>query len=196
MDDSFGWLVVGLGNPGPEYERTRHNLGFMLIDRLAADYGVQVKRDECRSLVGRFTAYGQTVELVKPQTYMNLSGEAVSCLLRKPDRDVSKLIVISDDLALPLGALRVKPKGSHGGQNGLRSIIDRLRTSDFIRLRIGMAPDHPVSNTRDFVLQNFAKSEAETVEKVINAGADAVNAIITDGVEQAMARYNGPVERV
>lgn len=195
MDVDGSWLVIGLGNPGAEYERTRHNLGFMLIDRLAAEYGVQVKRDECRSLVGRFTLLGRTVELVKPQTYMNLSGEAISCLLRKPGRDISRLIVISDDLALPLGAIRIKPKGSHGGQNGLRSIIDRLRTSDFIRLRVGMAPDHPVANTRDFVLQNFSRSETEIVEKVISIGAEAINAIIIDGVEFAMARYNGPVEK-
>lgn len=194
MDIDGSWLVVGLGNPGPEYELTRHNLGFMLIDRLAADLDVQVKREECRSLIGRCVLAGKTVELAKPLTYMNLSGEAVSCLLRKPDRDVGRLIVISDDLALPLGAVRIKPKGSHGGQNGLRSIIDRLRTSDFIRLRIGMAPGHPVANTRDFVLQNFAKSERETVEKVISIGAEAINAIITDGVEFAMSRYNGPVE--
>ena len=167
----------------------------MLIDRLAADHGVQVRRDECRSLMGRFTLFGETVELVKPQTYMNLSGEAVSCLVQKPDRDISRLVIVSDDLALPLGSIRIKPKGSHGGQNGLRSVIDRLKTSDFIRLRIGMSPDHPVSNTRDFVLQNFAKSEIETVEKVISVGAEAVLAVIADGVEQAMARYNGPVEK-
>lgn len=195
MSANGNWLVIGLGNPGSQYERTRHNLGFMLIDRLAADHGVQVKRDECRSLMGRFTLFGETVELVKPQTYMNLSGEAVSCLVQKPDRDISRLVIVSDDLALPLGSIRIKPKGSHGGQNGLRSVIDRLKTSDFIRLRIGMSPDHPVSNTRDFVLQNFAKSEIETVEKVISVGAEAVLAVIADGVEQAMARYNGPVEK-
>lgn len=195
MDAEGNWLVAGLGNPGSGYEKTRHNLGFMLIDRIAAECGVLVKRDECRSLVGRFTLLGRTVELVKPQTYMNLSGEAISCLLRKPDRDVSRLIIISDDLALPLGAVRIKPKGSHGGQNGLRSIIDHLRTSDFIRLRIGMAPDHPVSSMKDFVLQNFSKSETEMVDKVISVGAEAVNAIITEGVEFAMARYNGPVEK-
>ena len=114
------WLIVGLGNPGREYERTRHNLGFMLIDVLAEQCGSLVKRDECRSLIGRAEVENEAVELAKPQTYMNLSGEAVSCLLKKPDRSVEKLIVISDDLALPFGDLRIRPKGTHGGQNGLR----------------------------------------------------------------------------
>src|SRR6185295_19321096 len=115
-------------NPGAEYAGTRHNLGFMLVDRLAADLQTRVARSECRSLIGRAIIDNQTVELAKPQTYMNLSGEAVSCLLAKPERSVEKLIVISDDLALPFGTLRVRPRGTHGGQNGLRSIIDRLGT--------------------------------------------------------------------
>ena len=102
------WLIVGLGNPGREYERTRHNLGFMLIDQLAEKSRSQVKREECRSLVGRAEIENQSVELVKPQTYMNLSGEAVSCLLKKPDRSIERLIVISDDLALPFGTIRVR----------------------------------------------------------------------------------------
>src|SRR5512144_2665065 len=140
------WLIVGLGNPGPEYERTRHNLGFMLIDRLAGDMQTQLRREECRALVGRGEIDGQKAELVKPQTYMNLSGESVSCLLKKEGRGVEKLIVISDDLALPFGRIRIRTKGSHGGQKGLRSIIDCLRANEFTRLRIGIQPEHPVSN--------------------------------------------------
>ena len=184
------WLIVGLGNPGASYERTRHNLGFMLIDLLAQEAQTQVKRDECRALIGRAVIENQTVELAKPQTYMNLSGESVSCLLAKPDRSVEKLIVISDDLALPLGTIRLRPKGSHGGQNGLRSIIDCLRTNEFIRLRIGIMPQHPISNAKNFVLESFAKSESETVENILKRSADAIRSVVSDGVEKAMAKFN------
>ena len=184
------WLIVGLGNPGSSYEKTRHNLGFMVVDILAVDAQTQVKRIECRSQIGRAVIDDQTVELVKPQTFMNLSGEAVSCLLAKDEREVERLIVISDDIALPLGTLRIRPKGSHGGHNGLRSIIDCLGTSDYIRLRIGIMPEHPVSNTKDFVLQNFAKGEDESVRNVLKDSADAIRSIIGDGVEKAMAKWN------
>ena len=184
------WLIVGLGNPGASYEKTRHNLGFMLIDELAREAQTQIKRSECRSLIGRAVIENQTAELVKPQTFMNLSGEAVSCLLVKEERSVDKVIVISDDLALPIGSIRIRPKGSHGGHNGLRSLIDCLRTSDFIRVRIGIMPEHPIANTKDFVLQNFAKDEKELVEKVLKDSADAVRIIISDGVEKAMAKWN------
>jgi peptidyl-tRNA hydrolase, PTH1 family len=184
------WLIVGLGNPGASHEKTRHNLGFMLVDELARDSQTQVKRDECRSLVGRTIIENRTVELAKPQTFMNLSGEAVKCLLGKPDRSVEHLIVVSDDLALPLGTIRLRPKGTHGGHNGLRSIIDVLGTSDFIRLRIGIMPEHPVTNARGFVLENFVKSEIETVEKVLANSVEAVRTVISDGIDAAMAKWN------
>jgi PTH1 family peptidyl-tRNA hydrolase len=184
------WLIVGLGNPGREYERTRHNLGFMLVDLLAERFGSQVKREECRSLVGRAEIENRTVELVKPQTYMNLSGEAVSCLLKKSDRSIEKLIVISDDLALPFGRIRIRPKGSHGGQNGLRSIIDCLGTQEFIRLRIGIQPEHAIANARNFVLDSFSKEEFKTVENILDTTADAIRSIIAEGTEKAMARFN------
>jgi PTH1 family peptidyl-tRNA hydrolase len=184
------WLVVGLGNPGAEYERTRHNLGFMLIDELAREAQTQVKRDECRSLIGRAVIENRTVELAKPQTYMNLSGEAVGCLLSKDGRGIERLIVISDDLAIPFGTIRLRPKGTHGGQNGLRSIIDRVGTNEFIRLRIGIMPEHPISNAKNFVLENFSRSEQETVEKVLKDSADAIRTVIKDGIEAAMAKFN------
>jgi peptidyl-tRNA hydrolase len=191
MDSSLeNWLVVGLGNPGAAYERTRHNLGFMLVDLLAAETCTQVKREECRALLGRAVIENEPVELVKPQTYMNLSGEAVSCLLRKPSRTAKKLIVVTDDLALPLGKIRLRPKGSSGGHNGLKSIINCLRTEEFIRLRIGIQPEHPISNTKNFVLEKFSKADAETVEKVLKDSAEAVRAIIRDGIEKAMAKFN------
>src|SRR5688500_11326383 len=111
------WLVVGLGNPGATYELTRHNLGFMLVERLASETNSQIKRQECRALVGRAELAGETIELVKPQTFMNLSGESLACLLKKSERSVQKLIVITDDLALPLGKIRLRTKGSDGGHN-------------------------------------------------------------------------------
>lgn len=184
------WLIVGLGNPGLQYEKTRHNLGFMLIDKLAREFQTQVKREECRALIGRAEIENQTVELVKPQTFMNLSGESVSCLLKKENRSVGKLIVISDDLALPLGKIRLRPKGSAGGHNGLKSISECLNTQEYIRLRIGIQPEHPISNTRNFVLENFSKTDWETVEEVLEQSADAIRAVLSDGVEKAMATYN------
>lgn len=184
------WLIVGLGNPGAEYERTRHNLGFMLVDLLAREFQTQIKRDECRSLVGRAEIENRKTELVKPQTFMNLSGEAVSCLLQKPDRSIERLVVISDDLALPFGKIRLRPGGSHGGHNGLRSMIDCLRTNDFIRLRIGIMPEHPVSNTKNFVLENFSKSESTEVEKILETSANAIRVVIRDGIDKAMAEFN------
>jgi PTH1 family peptidyl-tRNA hydrolase len=184
------WLIVGLGNPGTEYERTRHNLGFMLVDRLAQDAQTPVKRAECRALVGRVDIGGRIVELAKPQTYMNLSGETVSCLLSKAGRSIENLVVISDDLALPFGTVRIRTKGSHGGQNGLRNIIDCLRSQEFTRLRIGIAPEHPISNAKNFVLERFSKTEAEEVEKILERSADAIRTIVTDGADEAMARFN------
>jgi PTH1 family peptidyl-tRNA hydrolase len=184
------WLIVGLGNPGPEYAKTRHNLGFMLVDVLASRMQTRIARSECRSLIGRGILDTQAIELAKPQTYMNVSGEAVSCLLAKDDRAVDKLIVISDDLALPFGTIRVRPKGTHGGQNGLRSIIDCLKTQEFIRVRIGIQPEHPVRDASRFVLENFAKGDAETLQKVLDEAADAVEAIVRMGVDEAMAKFN------
>ena len=184
------WLIVGLGNPGAQYERTRHNLGFMLVDLIARQAQTQIKRDECRALIGRAEIENRIVELAKPQTYMNLSGESVSCLVKKPGRSVDKLVVISDDLALPFGSIRIRPKGTHGGQNGLRSIIDRLGSQDFIRLRIGIQPNHPIANAKNWVLENFSKSDSETLEKVLETSADAVRSIMSDGAERAMARFN------
>jgi len=181
---------VGLGNPGPQYEKTRHNLGFMLVDLLAGQLQTRVTRDECRSLIGRGFIDNQTVELAKPQTFMNLSGESVSCLVAKEQRSLEKLIVISDDLAIPFGTMRIRPKGTHGGQNGLRSIIDRLGTQDFTRLRIGIQPEHPVSDASRFVLENFSKGDTGTLEKILDEAADAIRLIISEGVEAAMAKYN------
>ncbi len=187
------WLIVGLGNPGPTYERTRHNLGFMLVDHLGYDYQTQVRRDECRSLIGRSQIEGRNVELVKPQTFMNLSGEAVSCLVKKRDRSIERMIVVSDDISIPFGTIRLRPKGSHGGQNGLRSIVDCLKTQDFIRLRIGIRPEHPVRDTAKFVLENFTKNETASLDDILKSSAAAIRIVIRDGVERAMSEVNGSI---
>lgn len=184
----MSWLIVGLGNPTEKYADTRHNLGFMLIDALAKEANTTVKREECRALVGRAEIENEIVELVKPQTYMNLSGESVAGLLQK--RENAKIIVVTDDLALPLGKIRLRPKGSDGGHNGLKSIIACLRTQDFIRLRIGIQPEHPISDTKRFVLEKFSKSDFETVEKVLERSAEAIREVIRSGVEKAMAQFN------
>ncbi|MDQ3755751.1 MAG: aminoacyl-tRNA hydrolase [Acidobacteriota bacterium] len=184
-------LVVGLGNPGAQYEWTRHNLGFMLIDLLARAAGREVKREECRTLVGRAEIEGRTIELVKPQTYMNLSGEAVACLLRKREELTAKdVIVICDDLALPFGTIRLRPKGSSGGHNGLKSLIAQLKTEEFIRLRIGIQPDHPLADAKRYVLERFSHSARAEVEQVLQRSADALRAVLRDGIDKAMATHN------
>lgn len=184
------WLVVGLGNPGVKYENTRHNLGFMAIDLLAEDLGISVRREECRALVGQGRIDGTTVEMVKPQTFMNLSGESLSCFLKKPDRSLENVIVLTDDLAIPLGSIRVRPRGSDGGHNGLKSIIACVNSQDFKRIRIGIQPEHPIGETSSFVLDRFGGGDMPKVEESIRAAADAVRSIILEGVEKAMAKFN------
>src|SRR3954454_15643257 len=163
-------LIVGLGNPGKEYESTRHNLGFMLIDKLAHDEGISVNSRECNSLVGRGVIEGTRTKLVKPQTFMNLSGPAVVCLLAKiesesPAERLGQLVVISDDLALPIGQIRIRERGSAGGHNGLKSLIESIGTNEFIRLRIGILREHRISDTKRFVLDAFTRSERPVVEE-------------------------------
>ena len=185
-------LIVGLGNPGERYERTRHNLGFMLVDLLARQSNAQVKRSECRALVGRAEIEGRAVELVKPQTYMNLSGESVACLLRKRERlkTADGLLVVSDDIALPFGSIRLRARGSSGGQKGLENIISVLGTDEFLRLRIGIRPEHMVSDTAGFVLERFTKAQQTEVEKILERSAEALRAVLRDGIDKAMSQYN------
>jgi peptidyl-tRNA hydrolase, PTH1 family len=191
-DSENRWLIVGLGNPGPQYEKTRHNLGFMLVDLLAERMHTAIKREECKALIGQGEFENARVELVKPQTFMNLSGEAVACLLKKPGRGVpvENLIVISDDLALPLGRIRLRPGGSAGGHNGLKSLISSLGTDQFKRLRIGIQPEHPLNDTRNFVLDAFSKNDWETVEQTLSRSVDALASVVRDGIEKSMAAFN------
>jgi peptidyl-tRNA hydrolase, PTH1 family len=184
-------LIVGLGNPGKEYEWTRHNLGFMVIDKLAEHSQVTLKRRQCESVVATAEVAGGLVKLAKPQTYMNLSGRAIACLfsLHRIAVGGDNLIVISDDMALPFGKIRIRPRGSAGGHNGLKSIIAAIGP-EFVRLRIGIQPEHPVADARGFVLGTFPRSVRAEVEATVERSAAAVDAILSDGVASAMARYN------
>jgi PTH1 family peptidyl-tRNA hydrolase len=164
----------------------------MLIDKLAGGADVTVKRRECSSLVGNAVIEGERVRLVKPQTYMNLSGEAVACLIAKYEvSDAARsLIVISDDLALPFGSIRLRARGSAGGHNGLKSIIAAIGTNEFIRLRIGIQPDHEVEDAKSFVLDDFRRGQRNEVKEVLERSADALRSVLRDGIAKAMSLHN------
>lgn len=184
-------LIVGLGNPGREYAATRHNAGFMVIDRLAPDMGVAVEKKMFKALVGQGRIEGEKVVLAKPQTYMNLSGEAVSALLNWYKLTTADLIVIYDDLDLPPGKLRIRSGGGSGGHKGMQSIIQVLGTENFLRVRVGIGrPAEPDFETADYVLSRFGGNEAKEVEEALDLAAEAVRCIVRDGVERAMNLYN------
>ncbi|HST19914.1 MAG TPA: aminoacyl-tRNA hydrolase [Blastocatellia bacterium] len=189
-------LIVGLGNPGREYEATRHNLGFMLIDRLSERAGFKRFRDESNAKVAEVTLARARVLLVKPQTYMNLSGGSVRPLLeRYGEGDAANLIVASDEAALPFGMIRVRGRGSAGGQKGLKSIIERIGSQEFPRVRLGVKPDHPVSDLSSFVLSPIPKRDREALDHMLDRAADAVEAILIEGVERAMSLFNERVKQ-
>jgi PTH1 family peptidyl-tRNA hydrolase len=188
-------LIVGLGNPGREYEMTRHNLGFMLIDRLFERAGGRRFRAEAGGRIAEVTLAKQQVLLIKPQTFMNLSGDAVRPLLdRYGEGDAANVIVASDEAALPFGMIRVRSRGSAGGHNGLKSIISKLGTQEFARIRLGVQPDHPVEDLEKFVLSPIPKRERANLDETLDIAADAVEVVLTEGVERAMARFNKRVK--
>jgi len=185
------WLIVGLGNPGLKYEWTRHNCGFMVVDELARRAGKEVKVPECQALTAHATIGGEEALLVKPQTFMNLSGIAAAALIKKYEvRERPSILIVSDDLALPFGKIRIRARGSAGGQKGLKSIIEKLGTQDFPRARLGIAPDHPVNDAADFVLSEFPKNDRDELARIVARAADAVEAVLTTGVADAMSKYN------
>jgi peptidyl-tRNA hydrolase, PTH1 family len=188
-------LIVGLGNPGREYEMTRHNLGFMVIDRLFERAGVRRFRDEANAKVAEVQLAGLRVLLAKPQTFMNLSGDAVLRLLdRYSEGQPANLIAASDDVALPFGMIRVRARGSAGGQKGLKSIIERLASQEFARVRLGVKPDHPLDDLSSFVLSPIRKRDRAQLDETLERAADAVEVILAEGVERAMARFNERVK--
>lgn len=184
------WLIVGLGNPGPRYEKTPHNLGFLTIDRLAARHGIRVTRPEANSLVGVGGIGKQEIILQKPQTYMNVSGPAVKSLLKKYQLSASRLVLIYDDLDLPWTGVRIRTAGSAGGHHGVESVIGALGSSEFARVRLGISPGHKVANGADHVLKPFSKGQEADLAEWLDYSSDAVESILAEGADQAMTRYN------
>jgi len=194
FDDSVK-LIVGLGNPGVEYQFTPHNLGFLVIDRIANERGVDVRNRQCRALTARVVIGSETVLLAKPETFMNLSGISVRELVSKHDvRPDEDLIVIQDELDFPLGTLRIHRRRSSAGHNGIESIINALDSQDFLRIRIGVAPDHKIEDGMTYLLAPFRKAQLKVVDEMLDVAADAVKAILTAGAAAAMNRFNRKVE--
>src|ERR1700692_2282380 len=183
-------LIVGLGNPDPEYQWTPHNLGFMAIDELANLCGIRVSRPEGKALVGRGKLVGEEVLLAKPQTYMNLSGISVRELLEKYELGPGDLLVMWDEAQLPLGTIRLSGEGSAGSHNGAKSVIGALGTPVFARLRLGCAPDHEVSSRKEYVLRTMRKGELEVAAEMVAEAADAVEMMVAQGIDAAMNKYN------
>jgi peptidyl-tRNA hydrolase, PTH1 family len=183
-------LIVGLGNPGPEYEWTPHNMGFLAIDGIAERAGIRITRPEAKSYVGRGKFAGEEVILAKPQTMMNLSGVAVRMLLEKYECDPAEMIVLTDEVDLPWGMLRIRERGSAGTHNGLKSIVSALGGGEFIRVRLGIKPEKIWGELRDYVLSKLSRADREIAWQMVTETADAVELIITEGVNKAMSKFN------
>jgi peptidyl-tRNA hydrolase, PTH1 family len=189
-------LIVGLGNPGIEYQFTPHNLGFLTIDRLANDIGVEVRNRNCRAITVRAVIEEQQVLLAKPETYMNLSGMAVRELVGKYEADPGKdLIVVYDELDLPLGRIRIRQRGSSAGHNGMESIIGALGTQEFLRVRLGVGPEKKVSDGAKYLLSPFRKAQLKVLDEILDAASDAVRVILKEGPAAAMNRFNRDPEK-
>jgi len=184
-------LIVGLGNPGQDYEFTPHNLGFLVIDRIADDHNLEVRNRQCGALTARTTIRDEQVVLAKPETFMNLSGNAVRELIEKNDLSPeSDLIVVQDELDFPFGTLRVHRNRSSAGHNGIESIIDSLGTKDFVRIRIGVAPDHAVRDGKEYLLSPLSKTRLKALEPILQDAAAAAEVIVKEGAAAAMQRFN------
>ena len=184
-------LIVGLGNPGIEYQFTPHNLGFLVIDRIAGNLGVEVRNRQCRALTARTVLADQMVLLAKPETFMNLSGGAVKELLREYEASPeSDLIVIQDELDFPLGTLRIHTRRSSAGHNGIESIIGDLGTQDFLRIRIGVAPERRVADGAAYLLAPMRKADVAVVDGMLDTAAEAVKMILREGPAAAMNKFN------
>jgi PTH1 family peptidyl-tRNA hydrolase len=190
MSDTVEFLVVGLGNPGEEYANTPHNLGFLVIDRLAESHAIRVSRKENMSLVGLGSIGGKRVALAKPQTFMNLSGPSVRGLLERYELQPDRVLVVYDELDLPWGTLRIRPNGSAAGHNGMKSVIGSLGGNEIVRVRLGIHPGQPIGEGAKFVLAPFKRAQKQEVEETISRGAAAVESILAEGVEKSMAVFN------
>jgi PTH1 family peptidyl-tRNA hydrolase len=189
------FLVAGLGNPGERYAATPHNLGFLVAERLAARHAIRMTRKECQALVGQGSIGGKPVLLAKPQTFMNLSGVAIKPLMEKNGILPSELLLVYDELDLPWGTLRIRPRGSAAGHNGIKDVIEKLGTQDFPRVRLGVHPGHPLNTAEgggaDYLLSRFSRRQTETLDEFIDLAADATESVIAEGVELSMTRFNG-----
>jgi peptidyl-tRNA hydrolase, PTH1 family len=184
-------LIVGLGNPGIEYQFTPHNIGFLAVDRIAEQCGVTVDNRRSKALTARARIGNEEVLLAKPETFMNLSGMSVRDLVEKSGVDSQKdLIVMYDELDLPLGMIRIRERGSSAGHNGMQSIIDALQTEEIARIRLGVAPDHPGKGGASYILSQFRKSQLPGVDEMLDLAAQAVNVILSEGTKAAMNRFN------
>jgi peptidyl-tRNA hydrolase, PTH1 family len=183
-------LIVGLGNPGPEYQWTPHNLGFLAVDEIANRNAIRVERPEAKALVGLGKVAGNDVILAKPQTYMNLSGISLRHLMEKYELEPEDLLVIFDERDLPWGMIRIGERGSAGTHNGAKSVVSVLGTQEFARLRLGCGPDHPVSDLAAYVLRPMKKSDLEVAAEMVASAGDAVELILTEGIAAAMNKYN------
>lgn len=188
MENLF--VVVGLGNPGTRYDNTRHNVGFESVDYIAAQHGIKISKVKHKALIGDGTIHGERVLLVKPQTYMNLSGESVRDIIEWYKIPVSNLIIIYDDIDLATGRIRVRPKGSAGTHNGMRSIIYQIQSDEFPRVRIGIGKPPEGWNLADYVLSKFNPEDRVLLNESIKASAEAAAAIIKSGANTAMNKYN------
>ena len=186
-------MIVGLGNPGPAYRHTRHNFGFLAVDELADELSIQVKRLKFKAMIGEGRFNGNKVVLVKPMTFMNESGRAVAPLLRYFKLTLSNLLVIHDDLDLPLGTLRLRPSGGTSGQRGMASIITHLGTQEFPRMRLGIGRPPGQMDPVDYVLKNFLPSENELLAIILRTAVEASQNFINEGLTQTMNKYNGEV---
>ncbi|GAP20161.1 aminoacyl-tRNA hydrolase [Leptolinea tardivitalis] len=193
--DQATYLIVGFGNPGREYMNTRHNIGFMTIDRLCKKLDVFLGKMQANALTATYKDSRNRIILAKPQTYMNLSGQSVSGLLHFYKIPIDHLLVIHDDMDIPFGSLRIRPSGGSGGQKGLGSTIDRLGTQDFARLRMGIGRPPGRMEVTDYVLQPFSSTDQQMLDSMLDAAADAALVFIRDGLDTAMNRYNGSVEK-
>ncbi len=185
------FLIAGLGNPGRKFEHNRHNVGFMLLNRLSLKLGQAFGQVESKSLVAKASFLGERVILIKPQTYMNNSGSAVNSLVHFYKVPLSNLLVAYDDVDLPLGTLRLRPSGGSAGQKGMQSIIERLGTDEFPRLRIGTGRPPGRMEAADYVLQDFPTDESDLLVETLDRGVEAVLTYLKDGLERAMNLYNG-----
>jgi peptidyl-tRNA hydrolase, PTH1 family len=183
-------LIVGLGNPGPEYQWTPHNLGFLAVDELANRGRIQVERPEAQALVGLGKVAGQEVILAKPQTYMNLSGNSVGRLMDKYELEPADLLLMFDERDLPWGMIRIGERGSPGTHNGAKSVTSAVGTQEFARLRLGCGPDHPVGDLAAYVLRPMKKGELEVAAEMVSSAGDAVEMILTQGMGAAMNKHN------